>query len=526
MADDPQPLRKAMHLQFKRLIADPFSTLHLQGHASVRRPFLVVLDGLDECADMRAQRRLVAMIVEFIRLKHGLSLLWLICSRPESHLKRAFWEIPECGRLELLLDRQSRDDVERFLRESLANIQSDNSDIIPSRWPAEAQIATLLRASSGLFAVAAIAIRFIDDTVSEVSNPMERLNALVSYFGNVKRLGTKFPLVALDHLYSQILSSIPKETFRVTRRILGHLPYRFSAMPRRANLSAQSVCNLLQYDQFRFYNALRGLHSIIDIPPPEEAAQRHLKFYHCSFHDFLLDPSRSGTYALEPDDVFAEEIESYMLWHQSEHSTYLHDAQRWPDQSFSEHQDRTEPPLELSWASPQNREKIVEEITEAIYSDLWFGFLSKLANGGKGDKILTLISSYDFRRSTSFGIRHLARWLNSHYPSNNILRTEPAGDKDLQLLEYLRVIGSAIDVPNRPATFSRNARDKYLEYFFVGYGEKAGLVVSAIETGVNATRTISHILSIGHPPSEMYLADHRRWLENDDAEYRELMQPE
>ncbi|KAF5355193.1 hypothetical protein D9756_005677 [Leucocoprinus leucothites] len=328
IVDDPQLLRKAVHVQFKRLIIEPFSRLQAQGHEDVRQPFLVVLDGLDECAGVRAQSQFINMISELVRLKRGFPILWLLCSRPESHLKHVFSRIPECGRLELLLDEGSREDVELFLRDSFAAIRDENPDIVPSNWPPEDQVRVVLRVASGLFVVGSVAFRYVDDPASGLGTPVERLNTLVAYLVHSERVGAKSPLAALDLVYLQILSDVPSEVFPVTRRVLVHLAFR-SLVENFAGRGtpAQAVCNMLQFDQSTFYNALRHLHSVLKVSSSENAAHEQLEFYHASFHDFLLEPSRSGVFTLKRQEMFAVELKTYMLWHQSDHSAHYHEAQ-------------------------------------------------------------------------------------------------------------------------------------------------------------------------------------------------------
>ncbi|KAJ3564218.1 hypothetical protein NP233_g8438 [Leucocoprinus birnbaumii] len=419
--DDPQLLRKAMHVQFKRLIVEPFSRLQAERHASVRRPYLVVLDGLDECAGLRSQCELVKLISELVRLKRGFPVIWLLCSRPEAHLRHAFARTPECGHLKLLLDEGSRDDVERYLRDSLAAIKDENPDIVPLDWPSEDQVKIILHVASGLFVIASVAIRYIDDPAAVLVNPVERLNALFAYLKHSASVGITSPLAALDLIYLQILRDVPSEIFPSTRRILMHAAFRFSyathVIPEYPPLSAQAACNLLQFNQSTFYGALRHLHSVLEVPPPEEAAEKPLKFYHTSFHDFLLDSNRSGSFTLLLQDVFAAEIKTHILWHQSDHSTHHHDVhrQQHPDSNdLVPQQLATSPPL--TWALPEGRKRLSSEISYFVFAHVWTSFemdltLSKISPRGE---ILVDIEEYDFRRAAQYGIYNLAEWIGFH----------------------------------------------------------------------------------------------------------------
>jgi hypothetical protein len=78
--------------------------------------------------------------------------------------------------------------------------------------------------------------------------------------------------------------------------------------------SAQALCNFLRLDQYTFYNASRGLHSVMAIPEPEEAAESHLQFYHASFQDFLLDSNRSGKFAICEREALVNTLRLLIYW--------------------------------------------------------------------------------------------------------------------------------------------------------------------------------------------------------------------
>ncbi|KAJ3569474.1 hypothetical protein NP233_g5025 [Leucocoprinus birnbaumii] len=527
LIDDLQLFRKAMHVQFRRLIVEPLSRLQADGHESVHQPFLVVLDGLDECADTRAQCEIIKMISELVRLKRGFPVLWLLCSRPEAHLKHAFARTPECGRLELLLDEGSQKDVERYLRDSLATIKDENPDIVPFAWPSEDQVKIILHVASGLFVLASVAVRYIDDPAAMIANPVERLNTLVAYLKHTESIGITSPLGALDLIYLQILRDVPSEIFPSTRRILMHAAFRFSSDINTSGgppLSTQATCNMLQFDQSIFYGALRRLHSVMEVPPPEEAAKRRLKFYHASFHDFLLDPSRSGSFALLPKDVFAAEIKTLIMWHQSDHSTHHHDVhlQQRPDSAdLIQHQLGTSPPL--TWSHPEDRKQLSEEISHFVYYRVWFSFgsgfaLSKLPPSGD---VLALIEECDFRRVANYGICELAEWIGLHYPSSNLVRTDASSDVDLQLLDYLKILNA---IPGHEAVQAAKLpligwelnpdRSFHRDYFLIGRSQKACLVVRTTYENSDGWILDGDLFSANHPPNEEFWVSRRRFLES------------
>jgi hypothetical protein len=336
LADDPQLLSKALSVQFKKLIVEPLTYLQTQQYESVRRPYLVFLDGLDECQGEDAQCEFVKLINEVVRVKKDLPLLWLICSRPEAHLQSTFARLTDCGREELEIDDECRGDVDRYLRDGLFDIRMRYGSVIPSSWPPREQFDVVSRSGSGYFIFAATALGYIDDSV--YANPVQRLNMLVAFLeqteGTVSTSNN--PLAKVDLLYSYILADIPDDIFPITWRILAHYIYRPQYEGRGeppdwllpdlpSSTSVQELCNFLDLDQIALYSALRKLYSVVDVPSPEKAQSTPLRFYHASFQDFLVDGNRSGKFVVEREKAFVEISKTCLFWHEID-SRHFHVA--------------------------------------------------------------------------------------------------------------------------------------------------------------------------------------------------------
>ncbi|KAF9448008.1 hypothetical protein P691DRAFT_653590, partial [Macrolepiota fuliginosa MF-IS2] len=167
LAGDPQLLTKAPRIQLRKLIIEPLLALQTQEHERIKEPFMIILDGLDECEGEEPQLEFVSMISEAAQLKN-LPLLWLICSRPEAHLEYSFSMysfsmVAYCGREELLLDKESRDDADRYLRDELARIKNEYAYSMPKFWPSEDQFNQLSQFTSGLFIFASTGTKYIGD---------------------------------------------------------------------------------------------------------------------------------------------------------------------------------------------------------------------------------------------------------------------------------------------------------------------------------------------------------------------------
>lgn len=305
IAYDPTILKKTPRAQFMRLIIEPFSTLQAQGHPVTRDPPLVLLDGLDECQGIPPQCEFVEMVAEVVRLKKGLPILWLICSRPEPHLKHVFSRPDysvDCLRRELLIDAETRNDVDLYLHDGFAELRANFRDTVNPSWPSSGQFNELSKITSGLFVLASTIMKYLSDPGH--ANPMARLVDVLEFMRNAHRVGMKNPLEALDLFYSNILTDTPNEVLPMTKRILSH--HLALGPSRPETLPVQAFCNLLSIERSDFYVALRKLHSVVDVPSPEDVRKEHLRFYHASFADYLSNPTRSGKFAINLNRARAE----------------------------------------------------------------------------------------------------------------------------------------------------------------------------------------------------------------------------
>jgi hypothetical protein len=143
-------------------------------------------------------------------------------------------------------------------------------------------------------------------------------------------MGSRSPLAALDLLYSRILEDIPPIVFKTTRLILAFMSYPTKFDDDNELSSARALCNFLRLDRHTFYKGVRGLHSVMRIPEPEDAAESELEFYHASFQDFLLDPNRSGKYVIGEHRALVDILQLFIYWFEVD-ATYFHTNDGKPD---------------------------------------------------------------------------------------------------------------------------------------------------------------------------------------------------
>jgi hypothetical protein len=318
LANNPFLLRKSPPVQFRKLIVEPFGTLQRQ---QPHEPIAVILDGLDECEGEDSQLAIIEMITDALRTNPDLPIRWLILSRPEAHLKNAFLKLTNCGREELVIDADCRNDVERYTRERITQIKNRFKNLTTPDWPPEPQLRELLSTVSGLFVFASTCLNYVGDR--EIADPQFQLNSLLSFMRCSQKLVTRNPLAALDLLYSRILENIPPTVFKTTWQILAHMSYRRKIYGDQTLDSTQAICNFLRLDKHAFYKAVYGLHSVLRIPEPEDAAQSKIQFHHTSFQDFLLDSNRSGTFGVGKQEALVDITKLGIYWYEAD-LTHFH----------------------------------------------------------------------------------------------------------------------------------------------------------------------------------------------------------
>ncbi|KAJ7235767.1 hypothetical protein C8J57DRAFT_1088693, partial [Mycena rebaudengoi] len=138
----------------------------------------------------------------------------------------------------------------------------------------------LVHKSSGIFIYASTVVRFIDD---EYFHPNERLDSVLQ----LDPQSTS----PLDDLYTEILSSASHNPMlhRVLHAALGNV--YLQPDPEENDL-------LLDLSPGKARLCFRGLHSVLEIPPPQMPFRRGLYVLHASLQDYFWDLGRSGARCL------------------------------------------------------------------------------------------------------------------------------------------------------------------------------------------------------------------------------------
>ncbi|KAJ6524391.1 hypothetical protein DFH09DRAFT_1046758 [Mycena vulgaris] len=290
MDDNSSVVARNIDVQFDRLIVKPCQLL------THSLPLVLLIDGLDECHGLKKSVDLdkeydtpnsqveILHLIQTAVCSHPSTFRFLVASRPEPHIAKIF-KSPSFSRIFNSVNvEQSFEDVRRYFRDEFARIHREHQHTMADvaiPWPSPEILYSLVRKSSGYFIYASTVIKFVDN---EFFRPTEQLATIQNL-----TVDSSKPFEALDKLYIQILSQVPKKFRSKLCDILHGVRCRLRLQP-------------IRYDEFLGLKAgdtqliLHGLHSVLKI-----GGVYGIEAHHASFWDFLEDPQRSLIFYITPE---------------------------------------------------------------------------------------------------------------------------------------------------------------------------------------------------------------------------------
>ncbi|KAF9069784.1 hypothetical protein BDP27DRAFT_674400 [Rhodocollybia butyracea] len=258
------------------------------------RPWILIIDGLDECSDNGNHERILSTLANAIQ-KYNLPLRILVASRPEQHIKESFHSTKFeniCHWMPLDTYKASLE-IRKYLQDHFREILKRHSALlehVPRPWPPSHQIEHLVGKASGHFIYPSTVLKYIDN---DGAVPADRLDIVLGL--STEDYGHDSPFAELDALYCQILSSARNRTR--LNQILGAI-IAFRERPPSWSYHTVELMDLLQTNMSlaEIRATCSGLHSIFQGPSPMES---DLRFCHASLTDFLLDRRRSLHFYVE-----------------------------------------------------------------------------------------------------------------------------------------------------------------------------------------------------------------------------------
>ena len=172
--------KQSVDFQLAKLIFEPIQYLHSTGFDFKDSPFVIIIDGLDECQGKDIQSGLVKSLAAAFH--HAPSRICiLIASRPEVYLQSTFnlpSLRPHLSRLALSDEYSTGEDIRRFLEDSFDRIRHEHplASYIPSSWPSDEVLDELSQKSSGQFIFASTTVKYVGGDPYEL--PTRRLDVI------------------------------------------------------------------------------------------------------------------------------------------------------------------------------------------------------------------------------------------------------------------------------------------------------------------------------------------------------------
>jgi len=296
---DPMIFQQSVDVQLAKLIIEPIRNLHSTGFDFKDSPFVIIIDGLDECRGRDIQSGLVKSLSSAF-LHSPFRIRILIASRPEVYLQSTFnlpSLKPRLSRIALSDEYSAQGDILRFLEDSFDKIRREHplAPYIPSSWPSADVLCEITQKSSGQFIYASTTVKYTGGDPYEL--PTRRLDV-------IRRLqsprGEKdLPYTELNSLYHHVLSNV-RDIERV-KDVLGVLIIARPVIGQlRAFDTTQSIDDFFLWHPGETEACLSPLESIIRCN-----RGGRISTFHTSLSDFLLDPSRSHQFYLCRESILS-----------------------------------------------------------------------------------------------------------------------------------------------------------------------------------------------------------------------------
>lgn len=272
--DEPRILERSFKYQIEKLLIGPMQKARNPILLGLRKPMVIVLDGLDECDDREPMAEFIEAIIGLCQTRRC-PFRFLCTSRVEEHIRKPLDD--SAGRavtyLMSLQDFDAHIDISKFLRSQFTMIYERNRPVmrhLPQPWPSDFELAMLVEKASGSFIFALTLVNYVSDG---------------SDFPH-RKLPTALQVDSgLDPLYTQVLSAASRDTnFDQVMSAVVLLSKSFST---------SDLGGLLGLETADVVHALIGVQSILMIP---EDDTHHVQFFHTSLRDFLTTPARSRNF--------------------------------------------------------------------------------------------------------------------------------------------------------------------------------------------------------------------------------------
>lgn len=318
---DPSILTKNMTQQISALIIKPWKAAFPSDQHVV--PFVLFIDGLDECQSISDQRDILEGLVAAITLIPAIPIKVVLASRPEDFVRNLISPPEElAGFIHhiQLEDYDATGEIREYFSAIFRNIRQSH----PARhatqlddWPSKDDFEALVECANGHWIFADTVARYL---ISHDDTPVVRLQEILDLRDGSNNLQGAF--FELDVLYLHILNNAASgemggqrgEDPRCTARVI------WMAVFFQAKGTVSQIENHLGYEQGYLRRRLSHLGSLVsfstcdfkDLNTGRQAEA--VRVGHKSFTDFMLDPERCGPFFISYRSILLDLARRDMEW--------------------------------------------------------------------------------------------------------------------------------------------------------------------------------------------------------------------
>ena len=304
---NPFIFKQSIDFQLTKLIIEPLKQIASASSLTEISPFVIIIDGLDECQGTDVRSGLVKSLAAAFR-HLPLRIRILIASRPEVYLQSTF-NSPSfqslLSRLPLSHDYSSGADIYNFLEDSFKKIRCEHplASYIPSSWPGPTILRELTRKSSGQFIFASTTVKYTGRDPYDL--PTRRLDVIRQL--QPPRGEEDLPYAELNSLYNHVLSNV--RNIERVKQVLGVLLVVNPILGNYKFEKSDDMDNFFLWQPGEAKACISQLASIIGCHN-----DGRISILHASLSDFLFDPSRSHEFFLHRESVLGDAAASGLCY--------------------------------------------------------------------------------------------------------------------------------------------------------------------------------------------------------------------
>ncbi|TEB25311.1 hypothetical protein FA13DRAFT_1177646 [Coprinellus micaceus] len=265
--------------QIEHLVYRPIDAVKWDRLAAALRhgPFLITLDGLDECEDHDEISAFIEFTIRFFDERPRIPIRFLVTSRVESHIHQCLHTSKQVKLLDLV-NHTSDADILAALEAAIAREKPSRILVCDEDWPSSSDKSKLVKHIGGSYIFMMTIVKALFDPGAEDGlTPMKRLPHILAMEAN------------FDGLYFGILKQ--------AQHLFSFHPIVHTVALAREPLSVSQIAEITELDTAEVANVLIRLHALLHVPGDDHSP---VTLWHTSLRDFLTSEERARHLFADP----------------------------------------------------------------------------------------------------------------------------------------------------------------------------------------------------------------------------------